>query len=361
MRLPGDQPVCAGARALPLLALIIAALAIAATTARAAAAGEGARIAGVYYTSDLPTLVAEREGLFAEEGARATVSYWDSGRESLRELRAGRADFALMAVSPFVRDYLQDSSRGGLDDPVILATVAASNATHAIVSAAPPMELASARDTALRVGVPYGTGAHFLWYLWRNAYLSADLPVDVRPMEPGEIVDAYLARAIDVAALWEPLVQQLTRQDRVPALRMPASDIYTAQWLLVSTRRTVEHHPERTLAMLRAYQRAGELLKRDPALGRRLMARHWGARFGGEGMQRVNMPTIFDVTLNWLLYVNFYRQVDFFLAIGAIDGIDGGADAIAFLPALAPAPLAQLDPHEREFLEAAPDREDTEP
>jgi len=77
--------------------------------------------------------------------------------------------------------------------------MAVNNATHDIVSPLPPMDSASARATALRVGVPCGTSAHLLCHLWRNAYLPAGLPVELRPMEPGGLVDAYLAGARRVA------------------------------------------------------------------------------------------------------------------------------------------------------------------
>jgi len=295
-------------------------------------------ITGVVYLGDLPTIVAEEEGLFAAAGLEAAVSYGQSGKDNLRRLRAGQTDFALMAVAPPLLDRLADTTPGGPDDPVILANLLHATRLNQVVALAASGIERPADLSGRRVGLMRGTNAEFIWWLFA---LSHQLDPDTAELVDTRIErlpDALAERAIDAAVLWEPWTARLEQRWGERLRVLPGSTLHGAKWLLVTRRRFAEDNPGICRAVLRAYTRA---IDRIGAAPRASLARY---------AARVGLPVAalaarwesfsYDLGLDWSLAAAMHQQLDWAQRAGYL-GEGPPPDPLALI---APAPLAAVAP-----------------
>lgn len=309
------------------LGVLLAALVV---TERRAPGDDGERlhIRGVTYLGDLPTLVADKRGLFEAEGVKPVVKYGFSGKHNLELLRAGETDFALMALTPLVTDWLNDDSPGQPDDPVILASlVHATNLNH-VVSLSRRNLTRPADLSGRRVGVMKGTNAEFVWWLFatyhgldHDSVELVDQPVDV-------ITDALLAGDIDAAVLWEPWTTRLRQRIGDGVWIYPGSNVYTARWVIVALRQTVADRPNQSRALLGAYRSAIELIDRrgDEALA--IFADHAGVSI--DSLNRLRTQLSFELSLDWSIVSSLQQQIDWAREAGYTDA-DGIHDVLALL------------------------------
>lgn len=298
----GAQHTMARCRAVGLL--VAAGIGLAA----AAAAAQPVRIAGVIYLGDLPTVVAEHEGLFARHGLQAQITLSHSGRDNLRRLRAGEVDFALMALTPVVLDRLADPTPDGPDDPVILASLVHSTRLNDVVTLAQrgisaPIELAGAR-----IGLARGTNAEFVWWLFAHLHgldpagsVIVDLPVAGIPA-------ALEAGTIDAAVVWQPWTARLQLRHAAALIRFPGANIYTAKWVLATRRGFARENPATVRSVLASYRDAIEHIERQPGQALDRYAAHIGLEDGL--LHGARQALDYDLNLDWSLIATFQEQLD---------------------------------------------------
>ncbi|MEF8833886.1 MAG: NrtA/SsuA/CpmA family ABC transporter substrate-binding protein [Halofilum sp. (in: g-proteobacteria)] len=302
-----------------------------------AANAETIRIAGVDYLGDLPTRVADHEGLFAAAGVDAVVQYAASGRDALRALRAGETDFALMALTPLAIDLVADSDPRGPDDPVILASLVHSTRMKQVVAldrgARTPRDLAGSR-----IGLARGTSAEFAWSLFTayHGIAPGDAEVIDTPIE--RLPGALKSGDIDAAMLWEPWTTRLRTElgDRLRVL--PGSNIYTAKWVLVTRRELVDADPERAQTVLSAYQAAIDIIQRDVVAVDAVYAADRGGE--ADALQQNRSSILYGLNLDWSLLASLQQQTEW--AINAGYAIETPSTDI--LARIDPRPLAACMP-----------------
>jgi len=338
------ETVCgAGAASWPLdvVALVLATLVLAVATPRYAVATDSTqpvRIAGVIYLGDLPTVIADHENLFRQHGLDATVGFNHSGRDNLRRLRAGETDFALMALTPIVLDRLADATPGGPDDPVILASLVHSTRLNAVVARSAagietPQDLAG-RRIALRKG----TNAEFVWWLFAHFHGLAPDAVRLVDRPVQAVVDALGDGEVDAAVLWEPWLSRLLASSEEELRVFGGSNIYTAKWVLVTTRRSADEHPARARAVLAAYRDAIERIERDPEAAIRTYARRADV---DEAILRKNWQALdHELNLQWSVVATLQQQLDW----AERSGRHIRAGPVAVLDLIESAPLRAVDP-----------------
>lgn len=265
------------------------------------------RLAGATYIGDLPTLVADRQGLFREAGIDATVTYAASGSDNLARLRAGDVDYALMALTPVVLGLLNDRSPGGPGAPVILANLFhATGATRVMVPA--HSSLSDAGDLAgRRVGLARGTSAHFVWWLFAQFHgldTSENALVDI---EIDALGDALIAGEIDAAVLWQPWIARLGETRSVDLRRLGQDVPYSGRWVIVTRRAVLREDPERARRILVAYRRAIEFIERRPDTAARLYADHAGVTIASLGDDWNAFG--YDLSLDWALVAALQQQL----------------------------------------------------
>ncbi len=296
------------------------------------------RINGVMYLGDLPTVVADRRGLFERRNLQATVSYELSGKRNLELLRAGGTDIALMALTPLVLDALADPDPGRPDDPVILASVVHSTRLNQVVTLA---ERGIEQPTDLsrrRVGFMKGTNAEFVWWLFAayhgfdpNSSTTVDEPVDA-------LMDAVASGGVDAAVIWEPWTSRLRERVGDRLRLFSGSNVYTAKWVVVALRSFVEHQPERASAVMAAYREAIEFIDREPGAAMRLYADHDDVPL--EMLQQNWDALVYELSLDWSLIATLQQQMEWGRRAGyATSGIEPEV-----LPLLHPGPLHDVAP-----------------
>lgn len=296
------------------------------------------RLAGVDYLGDVPTVIAEHEGLFARHGLDVEVAFSSSGRRNLERLRAGEIDYALMALTPIVLDRLADASPGEAGDPVILASlVHSTRLNHLVVPASGPVE----RPGDLRgrrVGLRKGTNAEFAWWMFAHFHGFDPATVELVDYPVARIPDALREGDVDGAVIWEPWVSRLRESGSEQFRRFPLSSAYAAKWVLVTTRAIAREHPERSRAILAAYRDAIAFIDRDSEAAITVYARRAGVE---EDILRRNWSALdFQLNLQWSILSALQQQLGWALRTGH----GRATESIAVLDLIDATALRRLDP-----------------
>lgn len=232
------------------------------------------RLLGVHYLGDLPTLVADERGYFRGAARDLNVSYTSSGRENLERLRAGEADFALMALTPLVIDALRDPSPGEPDDPVILGNLVHSHRINQVVSLENGSVSGPADLDGRRVGLMKGTNAEFFWSVFAGVHGLDPGQVELVDLSVDELPGALTGERIDAAVLWEPWISRTKSASEHDLRVLPGGSAYTAHWVLVGRRAFVNEHPRLTRDLLESYVRAIDWIDNHRERALALCARH---------------------------------------------------------------------------------------
>jgi len=293
-------------------------------------------IGGVEYLGDLPTFIAERDGHFARHHADVDVVTGSSGRETLRQLRAGEIDFATMAMTPLVFDALANPARDGPDSPVILANLShARPVIHLLLLDAGDLPLADALR-GRTIGVPRGTNADYVLHVIARIAGLSEGDYTMVDMDPAEMSDALAAGRIEAVSVWEPWATRL-RERFGDRLRVePDTGRYVSRWMLVTRRETAETNPDHVRAILRAYRDAVDWTQAHPEAA---LAAH-GVRMSGTTPESEDLDLLFDVTLDWSLVVSYRQQ----LAWASRNMNNGDREMPSFMDMVAPGPLATIAP-----------------
>ncbi|WP_296807472.1 NrtA/SsuA/CpmA family ABC transporter substrate-binding protein [Thiocapsa sp.] len=295
-------------------------------------------MAGVDYLADLPTVIARHEGLFARHGLDVDVEFNASGRRNLERLRAGEADFALMALTPIVLDRLADPSPGEADDPVILASLVHSiRLNHVVAPVSGPVER-PADLRGRRIGLHKGTNAEFVWWLFAHFHGFDPAAVELVDYPVARIPDALREGEVDAAVIWEPWLSRLREPGGEEFRSFPGGNIYAAKWVLVTTRANAREQPGRSRAVLAAYRDAIASINRDPEAAITVYARH--ADIPGDILRR-NWPALdYALNLQWSVLATLQQQIDWALRAGH----GHATDTIAVLDLIDATALRALDP-----------------
>lgn len=296
-----------------------------------AGAARETRIAGVVYLGDLPTVVAEHEALFARHGVDARIAFNLSGRDNLGRLRAGRTDFALMALTPFVLDLLADDTPNQPDDPIIVANLVHSTALNHVVSVADRGIRTPADLAGRRIGLARGTSSEFVWWLFAHFHGLDPAATEVVDRPVANIPEALASGDIDAAVVWEPWLSHLQERLQRDLMLFPGADIYTGKWVLVTTRRLAAAEPGLVRDVLAGYGDAIDFIEAEPEHAIEEYARRADTSTGllREQWQELDH----DLNLDWSLLTAIRQQLDWARSSGypaaggephVLDCIDSG-------------------------------------
>ena len=293
------------------------------------------RLRGVHYLGDLPTIVADSHGFFADQGLQVAVDYGRSGKNNIEELRAGEVDLALMALTPIVIDRLQDDTPGEADDPVILGNLAHSTRlNHVVTLKRSPGDPGRALRGA-RIGVMKATNAEFLWSLFAARHGLEDRRVELVNMPTDQIPAALETGKIDAGVVWQPWTDRLRARFGRRLTVFPSSTVYTAKWVLATRRAFVRDHADIVRGVLRAYRAAIDQIHRAPAAA---LDRYRDRTGLSADDTRVPDRVIYELALDWSVISSLFEQSAWARQVGY-----GGA-RFDPMDLLSPAPLGQIAP-----------------
>lgn len=274
------------------------------------------RVAGADYAADIPTLVAVNQGYFKATGFDISVGYGKYGKDNLIDLRRGEIDFALMALTPVVIDRLTDTSPGDPDDPVILANMTHSSHLNFVIAA---VGWEVDQLPGARVALAKGTHAETLWWYFAEAHQQDPLSAHLIDMAPEQSIQALLQGEVDMAVLWEPWASRLMQMSGERFKMFEQSDIYTAKWLIVTSRRIAEDQPALCRAIIGAYYQAIEYIERNSLAVLEQYLQHSGVSIHEEE-KKLLLPD-FDLSLDWSVISLMQAQLHWAMRAGyASDG-----------------------------------------
>lgn len=272
------------------------------------------------YLGDLPSLIADKEGFFEGHGLDIDVSYRDAGSNNLAALKGGDTDFALMALTPLVLDRLSPEGPPRPEDPVILANLASSaQLNHVVVKRGATIRQPSDLE-GKRVGRMKGTNSEYLWWLFSlyhrldtSRVTMVDIPVADQPK-------ALMTGEVDALITWEPWTSRLAQRAGGEIRALSGSELYSANWVLVSTRATASKHADTVQRILQAYQDAIEFIDThsDQALARYAEAVDLSLEFA---LWDSRLPH-FGLNLDWSLLFELQQMVQWAEQAGGREGLE---------------------------------------
>lgn len=232
----------------------------------------GLKLAGVEYLGDLPTLLADKTGIFRRHGLEMAVSYGESGKDNLEKLKRGEVDYALMAATPFLVDKLLAQQQGEDSDTVVLANMLhATELNHIVTLKHSGIEQVNDLE-GKTIGFPLGTNTEYLWWLYcqtNGIYCKSIEVVDIPPSMIGEALNNH---RIDAAIIWQPWTARLGAEHGSALSLVPGKNLYAGKWLLVTTRQTLNQYPDITRDLLKAYSEAVNEVNQYPGKAVKIFA-----------------------------------------------------------------------------------------
>ena len=292
------------------LRLIILLLTV--STASLADAGDaGSRplvVSGSSWITDAPTRVADAAGYFntePESEPEIRVELAESGKQSLRRLMAGEADFALMASVPLAMELLRLEAEGADDArwPRVIASIGLSNSTHHVIADA-GRGVESPRDLqGLAVGLLRGSSAHYGWDRFADFHRIDPETVRLVDLAPERLADALADGRVDAVVTWTPYSERIVAQLGADGRLFPLAAMDSVSWLLVSTQPLIDRHPDAVRRVLHGYSLAIDLLHSDPSRAATLLDQPpgWSRRGRVAWKLTLDWPVLYNVSdkLNW--------------------------------------------------------------
>ncbi|MBL37698.1 MAG: hypothetical protein CMP07_04740 [Xanthomonadales bacterium] len=224
-------------------------------------------ISGSNWITDAPTHLAGKAGYFgADAGPEIRVELADSGKQSLDRLLAGEADFALMAAVPLAMELLRLEKEPALraGRPLVLASIGLSNSTHHVIAdAARGIEQPGDLD-GHAIGLLVGSSAHYGWDRFADYHQISPDSVRLVNTSPERLAEALSEGRVDAVVTWTPYSERIMTQLQSDGRRFPLDAMDSVSWLLVSTRSTIDNHPDEVRRVLQGYARAIEMLQSEP-------------------------------------------------------------------------------------------------
>ena len=256
--------------------------------------------------------VALGKGYFEEEGLDVTARPFEVGRMALKSMLEGEADIAISGDTTFMF-----AVTGGARINTI-AVIATSKKNEAIV-ARKDRGIRGPKDlTGKRVGIFFGTTAHFFLDSFLTAHGIDRNSVILVDMKPGRMREALEAGEVDAVAVWNPFIRQLERQLGERGMVFYDETIYSDIVCVSAGQEYTGKHPGAIKKMLRALIKAETFIRERPDESRHLVA----------GLMKTDKGVLddiwgvmrFRVTLDQSLLVNLEDETRWAQTSGLVPG-----------------------------------------
>jgi ABC-type nitrate/sulfonate/bicarbonate transport system substrate-binding protein len=296
------------------------------------------KLAGVNYLGDLPTLVASKNNLFEKNHLTMDVSFTDSGKQNLDDLRAGRVDFALMSSTPFILDKLANVGNEPQDnEPVILGNLLHSTHLNQILTRQ-GRGIETVNDLkGGKVGLAKGTNSEYLWWLYSVFYQVTPGSVELIDLPVSQLGEALINGDVDAIVVWQPWTNRFMQQYSAQLEQVEGGHVYSAKWLLVTTRKMVRENPFYCQQVLKAYAEAIRLIQADTENVMQIYSVHASK----DQIAVTNyQPGLHQLNLNWALIAELHQGIQW-AKLHHFPGSDQPSDVISWF---APEPLQTIKP-----------------
>ncbi|AFI84580.2 ABC transporter substrate-binding protein [Methylophaga nitratireducenticrescens] len=298
------------------------------------------KLAGVNYLGDLPTLVASKNQLFKKYQLDVDVSFNHSGKQSLEALRAGKVDFALVSPTAFTLDKLVNAKNERQDnEPVILGNLLHSTLMNQILTTSNGKKNQTVTDlTGGRIGLVKGTNSEYLWWIYSVFYQVNTKKIDIIDLPISELGRALMDGKVDAIVTWQPWTNHFIAEYGDQLQQVEGSHVYTAKWLLITSRQMAEQKPQQCQQLLMAYGDAINLIHSDTEV---VMDLYTTDVRQNAILGQNYLPGLHQLNLNWSLISELHQNIQW-AKLNNFPGADKPIDVTSWF---APEPLEAVQPY----------------
>jgi NitT/TauT family transport system substrate-binding protein len=215
-----------------------------------------------------PWQLAEEQGLFAKNGVKVTLKYFDSYTDSLNALASGSID----ANSQTLNDTLS-SVAGGAKESIVLVNDN-STGNDQIIAKAGINSVADLRGKT--VAAEQGTVDHYLLLLALAEAGLSEKDITFRPLLTDAAAAAFVAGKVDAVGVFAPFTGTALGRAGSKAISTSKDFPGAIPDHLVTTRTLVGQRPAAVQALVRAWFDTLAWIKANPAKANESMARRAG-------------------------------------------------------------------------------------
>ena len=207
----------------------------------------------------LPIYVAQKEGFFAQEGLGIRLEPCVGGHRCVRHVIEGRAHLATVADVPIALNAFDS------DNWSVLATFVSSHDDLKLVVRSTGGVPSVAQLAHRRVGVVPASASQYFLESFLLTHRIDPASVQAVPLQPEGLVAALAEGRVDAIAAWEPFAHAALRALKGSATVLPSNLAYRETFNLVVERRLVRTADADLARLLRALERAIDLIHDEPA------------------------------------------------------------------------------------------------
>src|ERR1700690_2702726 len=212
------------------------------------------------------TDVAMTKGYYLQEGLEATLQTHQIGKQEVKAVLDGKADFATVAETPVMLSIMKG------ERIAIIATIDTSYENMAIVARKDRGVLGFADLKGKKVATTLGTIGEFFMdtILIANGISRKDIHVVGLP--PDKLQNALENGEFDAITVWTPMLIHIQKKlgDRVATIY--GGDLYTQFYVIVAREEYIRKHPTTIVKLLKALVKAEEFVSRNTEEAQKIVA-----------------------------------------------------------------------------------------
>ena len=214
----------------------------------------------------IPVYIAQKQGLFSDEGLDITVKEYGSGKKAAQALFAGEVGISTVADMPVVFESFKRH------DFCIIATFTYSFRFVKIITRKDSGIKKGVDLKGKKVGANRGTSSHFFLgvFLIHNRLSVSDVEmINIRTVD---LPTALKNNDVDAISVWQPYTQKAMQLLGDNAIELPSSEIYRTTFNLAVMKVFEKEHPEILQKFLRAIDKAAAFMRKDREKAQEIIA-----------------------------------------------------------------------------------------
>ena len=276
--------------------------------------------------------VADQRQLFAQQGLAVGIQRFLLGKLALAAVLDGKADFAIVAETPFALAVLRGARIA------TLGTVFESRKSIAIAARGDSGVSDTASLAGKRIGTVLGTNAEFFLDTMLEVHGVERAQVEVIDLKAGDLVAALRSKRVDAITAWNPDLARIVQESGGRGVLLYGEDLFVHRFLLVARQDYIDANGPQVKALLAALRQANDFIKGNPEQARSMLGPEVG--LSPALLEPSFDPTDFTLVLDQSLLLAISVQMRWAAAKGLVKA---GA-APNYLDFMRPEPLTAVAP-----------------
>ncbi|WP_394779646.1 ABC transporter substrate-binding protein [Undibacterium sp.] len=215
-----------------------------------------------------PFYVAEKMGLFVQEGLKVKLLDCNNGARCIKQMFDGKVQLATVSDLPIMFNSFERK------DFIVLGTFCNANFdTKLIVRKSDNISVA--KDlVGKKVAIPMGTSSQYVFDLIALSQGFDPRSMGLIDMAPEDMPQAMLNHKIDAAAVFEPAAFKVMQALGAEGQTLPTGSVHTLSFNLVTLKPTLNGHRDDMVKLMRALNNATMYIQKNPEPSKSLLLNH---------------------------------------------------------------------------------------